>query len=73
MYPNTPTPIPYATPIADITLPGWRVWTFADDALTVWQMLPSGAHLVAQIAVLLVLFIVFVVAIRNWMQGIGDE
>lgn len=73
MYPATPTPIPYATPVANITLPAWRVWTFADDTLTIWQMLGNTAHLVIQIVLLLLIFVVFVSALINWLRDLGEQ
>lgn len=75
MYPPTPTPLP-PPPIAPVVVNAnaWRIWNFADDAVTMWNSyLGHSRAQVLQIAIIVVLVILFVFLLINWLQTITDE
>lgn len=70
----TPTPFAYGTIDHGITINSsdYRIWSFADDAINVWNYNPAVGQVI-QTAIIIILVIAFVSVIRSNLQMLQDD
>lgn len=73
LIPSTPTALPQLVAPITINAANYRIWKFTDEALTLWQMATPTRTQVFQIAILVVILIVFVFLATKWIQSLGHE
>lgn len=76
MYPATPTLMPIPTPGAaslNVGAVQWKIWTFADDAVGVWNEINRyNVGTVIQLAIIVILLAGFVWLAREWFEGLSE-
>jgi hypothetical protein len=73
LVPPTPTPMPPAPPapiVIDVSQ--WRIWNFVDEAVMVWQQITPARTQVFQVAILVAIIIIAVVAFISLFQGLSE-
>jgi hypothetical protein len=73
LIPPTPTLLPNVIAPVSIQASSYRIWKFTDEALTLWQMATPARTQVFQIAILVVILIIFVFLATKWVQSLGHE
>lgn len=73
LIPPTPTALPQIVAPITINASNYRIWKFTDEALTLWQMATPARTQVFQIAILVVILIVFVFLATRLIQSLGHE
>lgn len=75
MYPPaTPTPFAYEVTeyITALNPTDYSVWSFADDAINVWNYQPGFGQMV-QVAILIILVIAFLMILIRELQKLRDD
>lgn len=77
LFPATPTALPPPPPLpgGGITINpnAWRMWTFVDEAIMVWQQITPARTQVLQVAIIMGIIIMFIFLAIRWVQGLTDE
>lgn len=73
LLPPTPTLLPNIVAPITINASNYRIWKFTDEAITLWQIATPARTQVFQVAILVVIVIVFVFLAIRWIQSLTNE